>query len=231
MAPRGRPASTTGPKPRKILAYSRTSVACGPCRRRKIRCVATRHDPRGRCYDCIRLNKVCTYSVVQNTPRPVPAAPPQQQQQQQETPAPDAVNPAANTAVLETVALDTVHFAVPETVGPAPVAVVQEMVMPADSTTTTTVYPAMPIPAAPLVHHAAANSFPWVFDMPKQPDAAVVYPLMDPLVVFDMPKQDNFIYPMDNNNAYPLDMNLPWENTAGAAWTDADMVYVFGYSD
>ncbi|KAA8570178.1 hypothetical protein EYC84_002502 [Monilinia fructicola] len=44
-------------KRRNKLGYHRTSVACGHCRRRKIRCIPAPADPQNRCSNCIRLKK------------------------------------------------------------------------------------------------------------------------------------------------------------------------------
>ncbi|KAF5641543.1 hypothetical protein F52700_3332 [Fusarium sp. NRRL 52700] len=41
------------------LGYRRASVACKQCRHRKIRCIASSSDTRGRCTNCVRLQKDC----------------------------------------------------------------------------------------------------------------------------------------------------------------------------
>ncbi|KAF2425838.1 hypothetical protein EJ08DRAFT_385217 [Tothia fuscella] len=52
-------------KKRNKLGYHRTSVACGHCRRRKIRCLLpSPEDPHGRCANCIRLKKECNFYPV-----------------------------------------------------------------------------------------------------------------------------------------------------------------------
>ncbi|CUS13879.1 unnamed protein product [Tuber aestivum] len=60
-------------KRRNKLGYHRTSVACGHCRRRKIRCMApsdsTSGCSAGRCSNCIRLKKDCNFYPVENTDR------------------------------------------------------------------------------------------------------------------------------------------------------------------
>jgi hypothetical protein len=53
-----------GEKKRNKLGYHRTSVACGHCRRRKIRCIASPNDTQGRCINCIRLKKECSFFPV-----------------------------------------------------------------------------------------------------------------------------------------------------------------------
>ncbi|RGP59248.1 hypothetical protein FLONG3_11243 [Fusarium longipes] len=55
---------TMGEKKRNKLGYHRTSVACGHCRRRKIRCIASPNDTQGRCINCIRLKKDCSFFPV-----------------------------------------------------------------------------------------------------------------------------------------------------------------------
>jgi len=62
--------SPTTDKRRNKLGYHRTSVACGHCRRRKIRCLLpSSEDPQGRCTNCIRLKKECNfYPVDQSGP-------------------------------------------------------------------------------------------------------------------------------------------------------------------
>ncbi|KIW57274.1 hypothetical protein PV05_05846 [Exophiala xenobiotica] len=58
-------------KKRNKLGYHRTAVACGHCRRRKIRCVLAFDDPAGRCQNCLRLRKDCQfYPVDQQNPTP-----------------------------------------------------------------------------------------------------------------------------------------------------------------
>ncbi|SCO24384.1 unnamed protein product [Fusarium fujikuroi] len=42
------------------LGYKRASVACRQCRYRKIRCIASSSDARGRCTNCVRLQKDCS---------------------------------------------------------------------------------------------------------------------------------------------------------------------------
>jgi len=60
--------SPTSSKPRNKLGYHRTSVACGHCRRRKIRCLLALDDPTGRCANCIRLKKECNFYPVDHNP-------------------------------------------------------------------------------------------------------------------------------------------------------------------
>ncbi|KAH7090294.1 hypothetical protein FB567DRAFT_589694 [Paraphoma chrysanthemicola] len=60
--------SPTSNKPRNKLGYHRTSVACGHCRRRKIRCLLAPDDPQGRCANCIRLKKECNFYPVEHNP-------------------------------------------------------------------------------------------------------------------------------------------------------------------
>jgi hypothetical protein len=54
----------SGEKKRNKLGYHRTSVACGHCRRRKIRCITSPNDTQGRCINCIRLKKDCSFYPV-----------------------------------------------------------------------------------------------------------------------------------------------------------------------
>ncbi|KAL6710849.1 hypothetical protein ACN47E_007906 [Coniothyrium glycines] len=60
--------SPTSNKPRNKLGYHRTSVACGHCRRRKIRCLLAPEDLTGRCANCIRLKKECNFYPVEHNP-------------------------------------------------------------------------------------------------------------------------------------------------------------------
>ncbi|KAH7196838.1 uncharacterized protein B0J16DRAFT_7095 [Fusarium flagelliforme] len=55
---------SAGEKKRNKLGYHRTSVACGHCRRRKIRCITSPNDTQGRCINCIRLKKDCSFFPV-----------------------------------------------------------------------------------------------------------------------------------------------------------------------
>lgn len=57
-----------GEKRRNKLGYHRTSVACGHCRRRKIRCIPSQNDVQGRCVNCIRLKKECSFYPVDQQP-------------------------------------------------------------------------------------------------------------------------------------------------------------------
>ncbi|KAL7925168.1 hypothetical protein ACQKWADRAFT_243191 [Trichoderma austrokoningii] len=50
-------------KKRNKLGYHRTSIACGHCRRRKIRCIISSED-QNRCVNCIRLKKECSFHPV-----------------------------------------------------------------------------------------------------------------------------------------------------------------------
>lgn len=59
---------TTQDKRRNKLGYHRTSVACGHCRRRKIRCLIAPDDIQGRCANCIRLKKECNFYPVEQNP-------------------------------------------------------------------------------------------------------------------------------------------------------------------
>lgn len=60
--------SPTGDKRRNKLGYHRTSVACGHCRRRKIRCLVADNETTGRCANCIRLKKECNFYPVDQPP-------------------------------------------------------------------------------------------------------------------------------------------------------------------
>lgn len=55
-------------KKRSRLGYHRTTVACGHCRRRKIRCAPDPSDNQNRCTNCIRLKKDCSYYPVDQPP-------------------------------------------------------------------------------------------------------------------------------------------------------------------
>ncbi|KPM43888.1 hypothetical protein AK830_g2668 [Neonectria ditissima] len=55
---------------RNRLGYHRTSVACGYCRRRKIRCVPEPSDGQARCTNCIRMKKNCVFHPVDQPPTP-----------------------------------------------------------------------------------------------------------------------------------------------------------------
>ncbi|KAK1687838.1 hypothetical protein BDP55DRAFT_548923 [Colletotrichum godetiae] len=57
-----------GDKKRNKLGYHRTSVACGHCRRRKIRCIMSEVQGDGRCRNCIRLKKECSFFPVDQAP-------------------------------------------------------------------------------------------------------------------------------------------------------------------
>ncbi|KAI1267099.1 hypothetical protein F5Y18DRAFT_328101 [Xylariaceae sp. FL1019] len=56
----------TGEKKRNRLGYARSNMACGNCRKRKIRCQAIKNDDR--CYQCVRLKKPCAYYAVDQGP-------------------------------------------------------------------------------------------------------------------------------------------------------------------
>ncbi|KAK1990319.1 hypothetical protein LX36DRAFT_416875 [Colletotrichum falcatum] len=62
-------------KKRNKLGYHRTSVACGHCRRRKIRCIASPAMGESRCINCIRLKKECSFFPVDQAPLPQTAGP------------------------------------------------------------------------------------------------------------------------------------------------------------
>ncbi|KAK4673298.1 hypothetical protein QC763_110660 [Podospora pseudopauciseta] len=64
------PLGLAGEKRRNKLGYHRTSVACGHCRRRKIRCIPSQNDVQGRCMNCIRLKKDCSFFPVDQQPPP-----------------------------------------------------------------------------------------------------------------------------------------------------------------
>ncbi|KAI1119621.1 hypothetical protein F5Y14DRAFT_457853 [Nemania sp. NC0429] len=57
-----------GEKKRNRLGYARTNMACGNCRKRKIRCQPVKND--GRCSQCIRLKKDCQFYAVDQQPPP-----------------------------------------------------------------------------------------------------------------------------------------------------------------
>ncbi|CAD6585865.1 MAG: hypothetical protein ASARMPRED_002330 [Alectoria sarmentosa] len=60
---------TLAEKRRNKLGYHRTSVACGHCRRRKIRCLLAPDDVHNRCANCIRLKKDCNFFPVDQQPQ------------------------------------------------------------------------------------------------------------------------------------------------------------------
>ncbi|KAF4775484.1 hypothetical protein HER10_EVM0011036 [Colletotrichum scovillei] len=68
-----------GDKKRNKLGYHRTSVACGHCRRRKIRCIMSEVQGDGRCRNCIRLKKDCSFFPVDQAPSQMTEAKPKAQ--------------------------------------------------------------------------------------------------------------------------------------------------------
>ncbi|KAI0525990.1 hypothetical protein F5B22DRAFT_657204 [Xylaria bambusicola] len=60
------PLGLSGEKKRNRLGYARTNMACGNCRKRKIRCQPVKDD--GRCSQCIRLKKDCQFYAVDQQP-------------------------------------------------------------------------------------------------------------------------------------------------------------------
>ncbi|KAK6865655.1 hypothetical protein PG995_002183 [Apiospora arundinis] len=70
----GHMALSSSEKRRNKLGYHRTSVACGHCRRRKIRCILQPADPGGRCMNCIRLKKECSFFPVDQQPPTLPGS-------------------------------------------------------------------------------------------------------------------------------------------------------------
>ncbi|KAI0206287.1 hypothetical protein F4808DRAFT_469474 [Astrocystis sublimbata] len=60
--------SLSADKKRNRLGYARTNMACGNCRKRKIRCQPVKDD--GRCSQCIRLKKDCQFYAVDQQPPP-----------------------------------------------------------------------------------------------------------------------------------------------------------------
>lgn len=67
--PSGDAGMTLAEKRRNKLGYHRTSVACGHCRRRKIRCLLAPDDLQNRCANCIRLKKDCNFFPVDQQPQ------------------------------------------------------------------------------------------------------------------------------------------------------------------
>jgi len=57
-------------KARNKLGYHRSSVACGHCRRRKIRCKVESKSTHGRCESCIKLKRECEFQPVDLLPEP-----------------------------------------------------------------------------------------------------------------------------------------------------------------
>ncbi|KAH7171017.1 hypothetical protein EDB81DRAFT_187461 [Dactylonectria macrodidyma] len=55
-------------KRKNKLGYHRTTVACGNCRRRKIRCAPGPLDDQNRCANCVRMNKDCIFYPVDQPP-------------------------------------------------------------------------------------------------------------------------------------------------------------------
>ncbi|KAI5868324.1 hypothetical protein GGS23DRAFT_22022 [Durotheca rogersii] len=67
------PFGLSNEKKRNKLGYHRTPIACGHCRRRKIRCKQPEiPDVLGRCESCISLKKECVYHAVNQPPPPIP---------------------------------------------------------------------------------------------------------------------------------------------------------------
>ncbi|KAL7784074.1 hypothetical protein V8C37DRAFT_406464 [Trichoderma ceciliae] len=79
-----------GEKKRNKLGYHRTSIACGHCRRRKIRCIISSED-QNRCVNCIRLKKDCSF-------HPVDQQQPYDQKLPPQTPTPGGSNIATSSS-------------------------------------------------------------------------------------------------------------------------------------
>ncbi|KAH7163131.1 hypothetical protein B0J13DRAFT_30465 [Dactylonectria estremocensis] len=61
---------TLADKKKNKLGYHRTTVACGNCRRRKIRCAPGPIDAQNRCANCVRMKKDCIFYPVDQPPPP-----------------------------------------------------------------------------------------------------------------------------------------------------------------
>ncbi|KAI1379446.1 hypothetical protein F4677DRAFT_464753 [Hypoxylon crocopeplum] len=67
------PLGLSNEKKRNKLGYHRTPIACGHCRKRKIRCKQPEvPDVLGRCESCINLGRDCVYAAVNQPPPPAP---------------------------------------------------------------------------------------------------------------------------------------------------------------
>ncbi|ETS04521.1 hypothetical protein M419DRAFT_53472, partial [Trichoderma reesei RUT C-30] len=81
-----------GEKKRNKLGYHRTSIACGHCRRRKIRCIISTED-QNRCVNCIRLKKECSF-------HPVDQQQPYDQKQPPQTPGSSSTVTASSSPAI-----------------------------------------------------------------------------------------------------------------------------------
>ncbi|PNS14068.1 hypothetical protein CAC42_6581 [Sphaceloma murrayae] len=67
LTPEGNSPTATSFGRKNKLGYTRISVACAHCRRRKIRCIRAEDDTEGRCANCIKLKKECIFTSVDTT--------------------------------------------------------------------------------------------------------------------------------------------------------------------
>lgn len=54
-------ASNSTSNSKNKFGYQRISVACGNCRKRKVRCLIEDGDPQSRCQNCLRLGEECVF--------------------------------------------------------------------------------------------------------------------------------------------------------------------------
>ncbi|KAK2032563.1 hypothetical protein LX32DRAFT_582514 [Colletotrichum zoysiae] len=88
-----------GEKKRNKLGYHRTSVACGHCRRRKIRCIASPAMGESRCINCIRLKKECSFFPVDQPSQPQQTTGPRPKAPSQTSPGPNTSSASSSPAI------------------------------------------------------------------------------------------------------------------------------------
>ncbi|KAF2737601.1 hypothetical protein EJ04DRAFT_104139 [Polyplosphaeria fusca] len=210
--------SPTGDKRRNKLGYHRTSVACGHCRRRKIRCLVAAEDPQGRCANCIRLKKECNFFPVEQNPEP-------QRSQTGSVKEGTSVAPASTTSSPHHPSSEKMEDFRPPFPGPGPNASVARFGVPSDADTDAGASASakqLPLSTSAHIQHAA-YAYPQPIDTQWPPTG-----FLPSSSVAESPSSSSGYWrpsPSATTSNYGSDTNLSGGQTPATVSTTSNMSY------